>query len=85
MCRQHLIVMGNITSWEAIVAYKATRLAVYINRWRRRLPAGVRIDSIDCKGASGNFTRYVLSDPEQKWGIDTTLHNKLIADQSKTV
>lgn len=58
MVTNHLEVYGNITSWEAIKKYKATRLSAIIFRLRRR---GYDIVSIREKNDKSNWVRYYFN------------------------
>ena len=42
--KQHLIKRGHITSWEAIINYRATRLSAIIFELKKR---GMEIESVD--------------------------------------
>ena len=58
----HLIENGNITSWEAIQLYGATRLSAIIFNLRKR---GMNIDTVrieftDRYGSKAHFAKYVL-------------------------
>ena len=65
--REHLIVNGTITSWEAIQKYHATRLSAIIFNLRKQ---GYVIDSewessIDKEGRTSRFVRYILKNREE--------------------
>lgn len=58
--KQHLINKGHITSWEAIVNYRVTRLSAVIfdlkkNGWNIE---SVRVDTVDKNGEWTHFTEY---------------------------
>jgi len=63
LVKNHLMTKGNITSWEAIELYSATRLSAIIYVLRDR---GMRIDSHDIPhtdkyGNETTYTKYVFS------------------------
>lgn len=55
----HLLVRGNISSWEAITAFRHTRLAHVIHELRED---GARIETLDEKHEGGTHARYILVD-----------------------
>lgn len=60
----HLLEKGNITSWEAIQQYGATRLSAIIFNLRER---GMnirteRIDFTDRFGSKASYAKYILED-----------------------
>lgn len=61
LIKEHLEKKGNITSWDAIQLYAATRLASIIFNLRKR---GMKIHNENCKkkdkyGAEVVFTKYI--------------------------
>ena len=62
--QMHLVEKGNITSWEAIKEYGATRLSAIIFNLRKR---GMnirteRIDFTDRFGQKAYYAKYILED-----------------------
>ena|SRR5690606_29460910 len=55
----HLLVRGNISSWEAITAFRHTRLAQVIHELRED---GAKIETLDEKHEGGTHARYILID-----------------------
>ena len=63
----HLIERGNITSWEAIQEYGATRLSAIIYELRHRYKMNIKSYSVeftDRYGSKASFARYVLEESE---------------------
>ena len=61
----HLIERGNITSWEAIQLYGATRLSAIIFILRNKYDMNIktyRVEFTDRYGSKASFARYVLED-----------------------
>lgn len=61
----HLIEKGNITSWEAIKEYGATRLSaiIYVLRHKRGMNIiSETIEFTDRFGNKGHYAKYVLVD-----------------------
>ncbi len=59
----HLIEKGNITSWEAIKEYGATRLSAIIYNLRYKYGMNIineRIDFVDRFGSKSSYVKYVL-------------------------
>lgn len=56
----HLQTEGNITSWEAIELYGATRLSAIIYNLRRKYNIdGVRVSHTDRYGDVANYIKYI--------------------------
>ena len=64
--QMHLIEKGNITSWEAIKEYGATRLSAIIFNLRKRGMNIIteRIDFTDRFGSKSNYAKYVFKEGE---------------------
>lgn len=64
--RQHLIINGSITSWEAIQMYGATRLSAIIFNLRKKGYdiQSYRLEGLDRNGNDCHFVRYVLKENE---------------------
>ena len=61
----HLLEYGNITSWEAIQQYGATRLSAIIFNLRHKYNLNIvneTINFIDRYGNKANYVKYVLID-----------------------
>lgn len=61
----HLIEKGNITSWEAIKEYGATRLSaiIYVLRHKRGMNIiSETIEFTDRFGNKGHYAKYILED-----------------------
>lgn len=57
--KQHLINKGHITSWEAIVNYRATRLSAIIFELRKTMNIeSVNVSTIDKDGNRVRFAEY---------------------------
>lgn len=59
---QHLEEFGNITSWEAIKEYGATRLSAIIYNLRNRYDMNIineTIDFVDRYGNHSSFAKYI--------------------------
>jgi hypothetical protein len=68
LIKKHLTKKKNITSWEAIIQYKATRLSAIIHTLRKR-GYDIATQNIQSKDANGNtctFAKYVLVSLPQK-------------------
>lgn len=64
----HLQEFGNITSWEAIKEYGATRLSSIIFNLRHKYNLNIvseKIDFTDRYGSKSSFAKYVLIKEEQ--------------------
>lgn len=60
---QHLEEFGNITSWEAIKEYGATRLSAIIFNLRHKYNMNIvneTIDFVDRYGSHSSFAKYIL-------------------------
>jgi hypothetical protein len=64
--RNHLLIFGSITSWQAIQKYKITRLSGYILLLRK--DEGFDIDTIYKRNAdnTGNYGLYILTEKNFK-------------------
>lgn len=64
----HLIEKGNITSWEAIKEYGATRLSAIIYNLRRHGMniESERVDFTDRFGNKSSFAKYIFKDDDRK-------------------
>jgi len=62
LVREHLLREGNITTWEAIEKYGASRLSAIIFNLRKggMNIATIRVESTDRFGNPGNYANYVL-------------------------
>lgn len=61
----HLIEKGNITSWEAIKEYGATRLSAIIFNLRNRRDMNIRTEKIDFTdrfGSKASYAKYILEE-----------------------
>lgn len=64
----HLLEKGNITSWEAIKEYGATRLSAIIFNLRHKYGLNIITDDIefiDRFGSKASFAKYVLIKDEK--------------------
>ena len=59
--RNHLLIFGSITSWQAIQKYGITRLSGYIYLLKEK---GFKIDTVSKRNAknTGNYGLYILTD-----------------------
>ena len=65
---QHLLENGNITSWEAIKEYGATRLSAIIFNLRHKYKMNIvsqKVEFIDRYGDKSNFAKYILIKEEK--------------------
>lgn len=62
---EHLLNIGNITSWEAIELYRATRLSGIIFNLRHHYNMNIISEVID---KSSNAVKYILVDKEAEDG-----------------
>ena len=56
LVKEHLLRKGNITSWEAITNYGATRLSAIIFNLRKTMDIDTMM--IECTDRNGDATRY---------------------------
>lgn len=64
----HLIEKGNITSWEAIKEYGATRLSAIIYNLRYKYNMNIRSEKIDFTdrfGSKSSYAKYILEENEK--------------------
>lgn len=65
----HLIEKGNITSWEAIKEYGATRLSAIIFNLRHNYEMDIkseRVDFTDRFGNKSSYAKYIYEEKEEK-------------------
>ena len=69
--KEHLQNYGNITSWEAIQLYKATRLSAIIFNLRKQgfLITDVWQESINKDGEKSRYVRYELDKNQMNKGV----------------
>lgn len=61
LVEEHLLKHGNITSWEAIQKYNATRLSAIIFNLRKKYEIeSVREEGVDMYGDDCHFVRYYM-------------------------
>lgn len=68
----HLIEKGDITSWEAIKLYGATRLSGIIYNLRYHYGMNIiseRTDFVDRFGSKSSYAKYILIDKEEKKNV----------------
>ena len=69
---KHLKDKGNITSWEAINKYGATRLSDIIFRFKKNLGLNIVTESVTEKDRNGNtvtFAKYVLKNYQTEMNL----------------
>lgn len=64
---EHLLNIGNITSWEAIELYRATRLSAIIFNLKHHYNMNIITEVAD---KSSNAVRYILIDKEAQDGTE---------------